>query len=69
MQLSTYLAPPPTPLRAANDAVPLPEPMRHRRAAAIVPFRPAARRRRSAEAHERRGEILLFLGVRYSRAS
>lgn len=66
MQLSTYLAPPPAPLRAANESAPVPEPPR---SAAIVTFRPAARRRRSAAAHERRGEILLFLGVRYSRAS
>ncbi len=71
MQLSTYLAPPPTPLRAANEAVPGPEPLRDARPdAAVLPFRPLARRhRRPAETHERRGEILLFLGVRYSRAS
>lgn len=69
MQLSTYLAPPLTPPRAANEAAPVPESARRRPAGAIVPFPPAVRRRRPVETHERRGEILLFLGVRYSRAS
>lgn len=68
MQLSTYLAPPPTHLRAANEAAP-DLARRPRTAAAVLPFRPLARRRRPAETHERRGQILLFLGVRYSRAS
>lgn len=71
MQLSTYLASPPKPLRAANEGAPIPEAARRPRpAAAVLPFRPLARRhRRPAETHEGRGEILLFLGVRYSRAS
>jgi hypothetical protein len=85
MQLSTYLAPPLKPPRAANEAAPTrdpapgrasaqepretQEPAHRPRAAAVVPFRPAASRRRPTGTHERRGEILFFLGVRYSRAS
>ncbi|GJD56020.1 hypothetical protein [Methylobacterium dankookense] len=70
MQLSTYLCPPALPARAANEGgVARDHAASGRRpipSAAIVPL-PQARPRRSTAPDERRGEILLFLGVRYER--
>ena len=55
-------------LHCANDcepAAPVPAP-----SGLVLPFAPAARRRRRAPGpREARGEILLFLGVRYERCA
>lgn len=54
----------PSALRSAAlpEAAPAPA-----RTGLVVPFAPVARPRRRPEADEPRGEILLFLGVRYER--
>ena len=52
-------------LHCANDCepgAPVPAPT-----GLVLPFAPAARRRREPGPREARGEILLFLGVRYER--
>jgi hypothetical protein len=69
VQLSTYLSPPPLPARPANESG-LREPAGPRRlrpSAAIVPLPQGRGRPRKARPDESRGEILLFLGVRYER--
>jgi hypothetical protein len=56
--------PQPEPARTAG---PPSEPARARPSAVVVPFPAGARPRRAPAADEARGEILLFLGVRYER--
>ena len=63
MTLSRSTAPRPAALRA--DAPP--EGASRAPLGRVVPFAASARPRRRPEAGERRGEILLFLGVRYER--
>lgn len=71
MQLSTYLSPPALPARAANESGAARDHAasgrRPRASAAIVPLPQVRPARRAAGPDERRGEILLFLGVRYER--
>ncbi|MGV7031186.1 hypothetical protein [Methylobacterium symbioticum] len=71
MQLSTYLCPPALPARAANEGETARDlavsGRRPRPSAAIVPLPQERPARRSTAPDERRGEILLFLGVRYER--
>ncbi len=67
VQISTYLRPPPLPAAPANERGTAPVFGRPRQPAAIVPLPLGRRARRTARLDERRGEILLFLGVRYER--
>ncbi|WP_375465190.1 hypothetical protein [uncultured Methylobacterium sp.] len=53
---------------SAGPAGAEPAPAQPARTGLVVPFAPpAVRRRRAGDAAETRGEILLFLGVRYER--
>ena len=64
MTVSRSTAPRPAALRSDT---PTPEGAQRAPLGRVVPFAASARPRRRPEAGERRGEILLFLGVRYER--